>query len=153
MHYELFLRSSTPLSEEQLQSIGEAVEATSGAVELELYAADGEPLGVDLGVDVDDPRGPTALCEAAFALAEEHKLSVFDPQLSRTVTAGEEAEIRRQLDQVSTFSQAALLSPTSSTTTTPSTLWIWLVVIGSVVLLYLVSKMMTCGLGSGLKLT
>jgi len=152
MRYELFLRSTSPLTEEQLESIRETVEA-SGAVELELYRSEGETRGVDLGVDVDDPRGPGALCEAAFALADEFRLSVFDPQLSRTVTAGEEGEIRGKLDQVSTFSQAALLSPASVSTTSPTTLWIWLAIIGSVVLLYLVSKMMTCGLGSGLKLT
>lgn len=154
MRYELFLRSSTPLSEQLLQSITEAVEGGSGAVDVEPYAADGETLGVDLGVEVDDPRGPSALCEAAFSLADEFRLSVFDPQLSRTVTPGEEAEIKHQLDQVSTFSEAALISPADhGSSTTPSTLWIWLVVIGSVVLLYLVSKLMTCGLGSGLKLS
>ncbi len=154
MRYELFLRSSTPLSDEQLQAMAEAVEGSS-AVEMEPYVSEEETLGVDLAVDVDDPRGGPALCEMAFSLADEYRLSVFDPQISRTVTQGEEAEIRRQVDQVSTFSQAALVSPVGATTPSsgPSTLWIWLVLIGSIVLLYLVSKMLTCSVGSGLKLT
>ena len=126
----------------------------NSAVEEEPYAADGGTLGVDLGVDVDDPRGPTALCEVAFSLAEELRLSVFDPQLGRVVTAGEKAEIRRQLEQTSSFSQAALVTPSAAPTSAlPATVWVWLVLIGAAVLLYLVSQLMTCGLLDSLKLS
>lgn len=141
MRYELFLRSSTSISEAQMDQLRQAVDAADGPLELEPFVADGKTMGVDLSVDVDHPRGSQTLCQAAFEGAEAHGLAVFDPQLSLTVTAGQEEEIQRQFDQCSSFSQAALVTPSTTDGSTPSTLWVWLVVIGSGVLLFLVSKL------------
>lgn len=154
MRYELFLRSTDALTKAQLDAIAKKLEGNSGAVDVEAYTEGGQPLGVDLVVDVEDPRAATALCEVAFSVADELKLSVYDPQLSRPVTAGEEEEIRQQLEQVSTFSEAALVSPAAGEPSTmPSTVWVWLVLIGAALLLYVVSQLMTCGLLNPLKLT
>ncbi len=154
MRYELFLRSTEPLTEAQLDAVAKKLEGTSGAVDVEAYTEGGQPLGVDLVVDVEDPRATTALCESAFSLAEELQLTVYDPQLSRPVTAGEEEEIRQQLEQVSTFSEAALVAPAAGEPSAmPSTVWIWLVLIGAALLLYVVSQLMTCGLANSFKLT
>lgn len=140
MRYELFLRSPAALDGAVMPAAAAAVAAKT-FLELEPYA-DGElVLGLDLSADADDPRAAGALCEVAFGLAAAHELSVFDPQLGRVISAGDEPEVRRQVEQLSAFAGAALTSlPEQQDSGRASNLWIWLVLGGSVALLWLANR-------------
>lgn len=143
IRYELFLRSSTALPGEVLEQIrGQADEAD---LSLDPYRnPDGELLGLDLGTDPDSPRA-ARLCELAFALAREHQLTVYDPQLGRAVTAGDAELISQQLARSAAFTFAA---PVASAATDEGrmspTLRLWLLVIGMMGLAFLLIKAMTC---------
>lgn len=143
IRYELFLRSTTALPEAMLEQIrGRASEAD---LSVDPYRTpEGELLGVDLGTDPDAPRA-ARLCELAFALAREHQLTVYDPQLGRAVTSGDAELITQQLARSAAFTFAA---PVASAGTDEGrlspTLRLWLLVIGLMGLAFLLIRAMAC---------
>jgi hypothetical protein len=143
MRYELFLRGSTPLTEATLADCRQR--ATAADLSLDPYRnAEGELRGVDLGSDPDAPRA-ARLCTLAFDLAREHELTVFDPQLGRAVTAGDEELIAQRLAQSAAFSLAAPVAPAVEGDGRLSpTLRLWLLVLGLMALAFLLIKAMTC---------
>jgi hypothetical protein len=146
--YELFLRSTAPLDEPSLQAIAEAVAHAPTPLVLERVVADGRTCGVDLGAALDQPRAGDALCKVAFALASEHRLSVFDPQLGRLVTDGDREQIAAHVERTSAFDSAALLSvgPKPGTRRLSSSGRLWLVIaIGGGALLILM-RALSCSL-------
>lgn len=102
-------------------------------------------MGVDLGVDLDLPRGGQQICRVAFELAPEHGLSVFDPQLGRAVSKSDEAAIEERFEQSAAFSVASPItsagadSPRLSPTTK-----LWLLVAGLILLVVFASRGISC---------
>jgi hypothetical protein len=150
MRYELFLRRpSGPLSDEELQALREALGREEGAdLALDPYRSEeGALLGVDIGVALDRPAGAARLCRLAFAAAAEHGLSVYDPQLGRSVGEGDEDLVQQRFDQGAAFSMAAPVStasdPAGGLRLSP-TVKLWLVVLGAIVLVLLASRCLTC---------
>lgn len=139
MRYELFLRSRSPLQEEVLKQV--AAELSQPGLVLEPYREEGALLGFDLGADPQQPGAAAALCGAAFALEQQHDLSVFDPQLGRPVTEADGELIARRLAELTAFDQGAL---TAATPTGSPTLRLWLVVAGALVLVLLLGKALRC---------
>lgn len=162
MRYELFLRRSAPLSPEEdtsrqaprplseqaLAAAREAVQEGHGALSLDPYHAEGGALaGFDLGVDPNQPGAAALLCRVTFRLAEEQQLGVYDPQLGRAVTAGDEALIGQQLEQNAAFVMAAPVTPRPEGVGAISpTLRLWLLVIGVVVLAFVLIRAASCAL-------
>lgn len=141
MRYELFLRSRRPLQEQDLEQMAADLARQEQGLALEAYREDGAILGLDLGADPELPGAAASLCRAAFALERQHELSVFDPQLGRLVTEADEELIGRRVADLTAFGQGAL-SPTAPTGS--SSLKLWLVVAGAVVLMLLLGKVLRC---------
>jgi hypothetical protein len=129
-NYELFLRSSKPLSADELQALLAAVDEAEGSFSIDQYRPEGDPdrlLGIDLGVTHDAYQGAERLCDLAFQLAADHHLTVFDPQLGRVVTAADAPTITDRYAQGSAFLMAVPLSSTaeeSSGLTASGKLWL-----------------------------
>ena len=145
MRYELFLRRAAPLPDEAQQAVKEIASSEGDdSLALELFRKDDVVTGFDLGVDPNHPRAAGLLCGAAFRLAEEHGLNIYDPQLGRAVTAGDEESIRQQLEQSAAFVMAAPVSTVAEGGGLSPTLRLWLIVIGVVVLAFVVIRGMSC---------
>lgn len=144
MRYELFLRSSSPLSEETLAEVRRRAGEDDLSMDPYRNADNGELLGVDLGTDPDAPRA-SRLCALAFALAREHQLTVFDPQLGRSVTEGDGELIAQHLAQSAAFTLAVPVAPAVEGEGRISpTLRLWILVLGLMALAFLLIKAMTC---------
>ncbi len=149
MRYELFLRSASPLSEQLLDEMrGVCQEMT-----LEPFLQGEESVGVDLGVDVEDPAAARLLLKAAFSLAEQHGLSIFDPQLGRQVTEADRELITTQVGRTTAFMQAMPVSlagmEQSADEGISSSTRLWLMIGGLIVLAMAVSQMLTCVFAGG----
>ena len=145
MRYELFLRRlSEALDQEELDAVCEAAAQEGGEVHVDPYRdEDGALLGVDLGIDVDQPAGAAQLCRVAFEVAGAHRLSLFDPQLGRAVAEGDEELVQQRFDQGAAFEVAAPIATASSPS--PGGLSpgvkLWLAVIGLIALALLVGRL------------
>jgi hypothetical protein len=146
--YELFLRAPD----------GATVAAADLARAVAAHAAPGlraEPF-VGEGGDPARPRGldvalaedgtPSALVDAAFALAQELGLDVYDPQVGMLVSAAEKDDIRARCDEVRVFladtlgeagAYASLPDPAPGSR---SRLHLWLIVAGVIVAVLLLSR-------------
>jgi hypothetical protein len=143
MRYELFLRGSAPLSDEDVDTIRAAADE---ALRVEAFRTEEHAVGgVDLGVDPSQIRAAERLCSAAFRLAAEHGLTVFDPQLGRAVTSADEDTIRRQLEQSAAFAEAAPLTPLVEERSglSPS-LRLWLIVAAFAALALVLGRALQC---------
>jgi hypothetical protein len=146
LRYELFLRGSASLSEEVLSSIGAGVEQLgSGTVILEPFRTeDGRLDGVDIGISPEEADSAQILCDVAFRLAAEHGFTVFDPQLGRTVTEGDDDLIRQGFAQSSAFAMAAPITPLEESPSLSPTLRLWLIVIGLGFLFFILARSLRC---------
>jgi hypothetical protein len=149
VRYELFLRRSAPLTEQMFAEVRGAVEQEGhGALKLDPYHTEGGSLaGFDLGVDPNQPAAAALLCRVAFRMAEEQQLGVYDPQLGRAVTVGDEELIGQQLEQNAAFVMAAPVTPTPEGGGGLSpTLRLWLIIIGLVVAAFVLIRAASCAL-------
>jgi len=153
MRYEFFLRRpAEPLTDEELAAAVAALEGEEGGeLSLEPYRdEDGALLGLDLGVGVEELAGAARLCRAAFALAAAHRLTVFDPQLGRSVTEGDEELIQHGFDRGAAFAMAAPISGATGGGGgaggggLSSSAKLWLAVIGVIALLLVVGRLLRC---------
>jgi hypothetical protein len=113
-----------------------AVVADQGpALRWERYQVDGVTLGIDVIASLDEPGAGDRLCQAAFAVAGGQGLTVFDPQLGRTVMEGDAETIVRQVERAHAFAEAAPVSAASGLAPS-SRLWLLLglLVVGALVL-------------------
>jgi hypothetical protein len=134
--YELFLRASSPLSEETLHELEAACRAASPPLALEPYRAEGELRGVDLGVDPTEPGSARRLCELAFELARTRALTVFDPQLGRVLSSeSESAAVEEQAARGGAFEEGAALSTATSSASTRLWLIVAAVLVGVILLM------------------
>ncbi len=149
MRYELFLRRSDGALEDQaLASIAQRVAGGKTQLVLEVYRSDrsNEALGVDLGVELGVETGAACrLVELALALAAEHGLTVYDPQLGRTVAAGAAEQVVAHYERTAAFTGGEQLgqgghSPAGG----PASARIWIYLAGAVVALFLASRLLTC---------
>lgn len=155
MRYELFLRSSAPLTEETLAEIRRRVtEAGREPLVLEVFRAGQDRAeqagitGVDLGAQVADLPDPSLLWRTAFDLATAHGLTVFDPQLSRTVTAGDAELIAERVAQTIAYAQAApVTTPAPGVGGMSASTRIWLLVAALVGLALVISRALRCASG------
>lgn len=147
MRYELFLRSESALDPEVVDQMREqaAGHDAPSSLTLELYESEGQVRGMDLAVSASQPLAAEGLCGLAFDLCDRYQLSAFDPQQGRVVLRADLNQIREKLEQVGSFSQAALLSPSpASTGSTTANTRIWLLLVGAFVVFLLLSKAMQC---------
>jgi len=141
MRYELFLRIAL-LSDQTLETVRGEV---AGELSVDSYRDPAGALaGFDLGVDADHPGGAQQLCAAAFQLAADHGLTIYDPQLGRTVAAGDEEEIRQQLAQTAAFAMSAPVTPMTEGQRLTPTLRLWLLVLGLVLGGLLLVRALSC---------
>jgi len=143
MRYELFLRGAAPLTDEQLDAIHAAADE---ALRVEAYRTEQHDVaGVDLGGGPSQNQAAERLCSAAFRLADQHGLTVFDPQLGRAVTSADEDAIRRQVEQSAAFAEAAPLTPVVEERPglSPS-LRLWLIVAALAALALVLGRALQC---------
>lgn len=145
MRYELFLRSAAPLDEPLIREI----QAAHADLHVSAYSDDDGIQGVDLGVDLEDPAAARLLCKAAFSLAEQHGLRIFDPQLGHPVSEADREQITTQVERTSAFMQSMPVSMAGAAQGTegegmaPTTrLWLWIG--GALVGALLLSQGLTC---------
>lgn len=148
MRYELFLRRlSEPLDQGELDAVCEAAAQEGDEVHVDPYRdEEGALLGVDLGIDVAAPAGAARLCRLAFDVVGTHRLSLFDPQLGRTITKGDEELVQQRFDQSAAFDVAAPIATASSPSAgglSPG-VKLWLAVTGVFVLVLLVGRWLSC---------
>jgi hypothetical protein len=154
-HYELFLRSTVPLSEEAVRGLEEAIAGSGpsgdgaasapreGGAVVERYAGDGGLLGVDVSLSFE---GLAGRLRPVLEHAASRRLAVYDPQLGRTVVATDAEEILEQARRSSAFHEGAPLGTgLGSTRSAPSTR-IWLIVLGLVVAFFLLAKLLRCAI-------
>jgi hypothetical protein len=148
MRYELFLRRpSEPLGQKELDVVCAAAAQEDGEIHVDPYRdEEGALLGVDLGIDLDQPGGAASLCRVAFDLAGAHRLSLYDPQLGRAVVEGDEDLVQQRFDQGAAFDVAAPITTASSPAgggLSPS-VKLWLAVIGMIVLVLVLGRWLSC---------
>jgi hypothetical protein len=148
MRYELFLRRpAESLDQGELAAVCEAAAQEGGVVHVDPYRdEEGALLGVDLGINVDQPAGAARLCRLALDVAGTHRLSLFDPQLGQTITKGDEELVQQRFDQGAAFDVAAPIATASSPSAgglSPS-VKLWLALIGVIALVLLVARGLSC---------
>ena len=143
MRYELFLRREAGVDDELVAA---ARDKAGELVRVERFEGEGEaPSGLDLGVEVDARGASEALCEAAFALAEAHGLTVFDPQLGRTVSRDDGEAIGEQIARTNAFAAAGLASLDASPRVgSRAAAKGWLILAATIVGLIVVVRLLRC---------
>ena len=146
MRYELFLRSAAPLTEAVVEQIRTANEDLS----VDPYQDEaGMLMGVDLGVELEDPAGPRLLLKAAFPLALDHGLRMFDPQLGRPITDADHEMVTEQMERTMAFMQSMPVSTAGQLVSgqqegISATTRLWLMIGGAMALALLASQGLTC---------
>jgi hypothetical protein len=144
MRYELFLRREAGVDDEVLEATRQRAGETL-SVEPFAGEADAGARGVDLGVEADARGAAEALCAAAFDLAEAYGLTVFDPQLGRTVSRSDSEQIGEQVARTNAFATAALGSLESSPRVgSRAAAKGWLILAGAIVALIVAIKLLRC---------
>ena len=145
MRYELFLRREAGVDDELVAA---ARDKAGELVRVERFEGEGTgeaPSGLDLGVEVDARGASEALCEAAFALAEAHGLTVFDPQLGRTVSRDDGEAIGEQIARTNAFAAAGLASLDASPRVgSRAAAKGWLILAATIVGLIVVVRLLRC---------
>lgn len=106
-------------------------------------------MGVDLGGDLEDPAAPRLLLKAAFPLAEDHGLRMFDPQLGRPITDADREMVTEQMERTVAFMQSMPVSTAGQLVGgenegMSATTRLWLMIGGAMALALLLSQGMTC---------
>ena len=141
MRYELFLRREAGVDDELVAA---ARDKAGELVRVERFEGEA-PSGLDLGVEVDARGASEALCEAAFALAEAHGLTVFDPQLGRTVSRDDGEAIGEQIARTNAFAAAGLASLDASPRVgSRAAAKGWLILAATIVGLIVVVRLLRC---------
>jgi hypothetical protein len=145
-YYELFLRCAEPIDATQIGAMQESLGQSDVSLRLELYRCDDQLLGFDLGVHYSEPQGARILTDRAFALGREHRIStVYDPQLGRPVSPGDEDEIARCFVKNAAFAESGAVSYAApSATPSAGRLKFWLAVAGLGILVLGVGRLLQC---------
>jgi len=147
VRYELFLRrdDASSLNDDDLVIIQAQISATVLSFEPFVDKA-GARLGVDLGIDLDEPaiqaRKPGAI---AFHVAQAMKLSVFDPQLGRVLSPRDLEALEACFAASSTIGRVGL-SHAIASPKRPATTRLWLIAAGVLLLLLVASRLLSCWL-------
>lgn len=132
--YELLLRCDRPLAAEELAAVRQA--ADGARLHSEPFTRGETTRGVDLAADIDDPAGGRRLCELAFELARHHRLTVYDPQLSREVVDTDDAAVCESFQRKVDFARSTFFASSSPKGARRASVRLWLI-IGSLVVLFL----------------
>jgi hypothetical protein len=145
MRYELFLRGAAALDDEALQTAARRLADFGPALGCEPYRSEGVTRGLDLFVEIQQPEAGRQLCRAAFAIASQQGLTVFDPQLGRPVMEGDAAQIEAQIESVQAFAEGVPLGTSASAAPglSPSAR-LWLVIAGLLVAAFVLARGLSC---------
>ena len=138
------MRSVSPLDDAALVAMRGAI--TTG-IALDPFRREQALVGVDLSIALDQPVGARALVENALQLASEHGLTLFDPQLGRSVGEGDLSEIEERFTQTATFNETGFLGTSNdpryrATRQANARMWLW--VGGLIVVVLLLGRLLRC---------
>lgn len=141
--YELFLRRDEPLTSEEVASA--RTQARDADLQVEVFQRDGRTCGFDLGVGLHEPsRSAEALCSVAFELARHLGLSVFDPQLGRTLAVAESEALLKRFAQSAGYLLTGFGGPPFSAPSRPPSTRIWLLLLGLLLLVAVAGRAFSC---------
>jgi hypothetical protein len=146
--YELFLRTRDQATLD-VAALERVVATLGPGLRAELYVGEGadpaHPRGVDLALD--EGESIERLLDAAFTLAEQLGLEIFDPHSSEAVTAAQRDRVVERYAEMCSYRADTLgevgqqpLPAPLTTTGSRTTLHVWLIVAGIVVAFLLLAR-------------